>query len=159
MIAIQAPYLDIAVLVIGLAILMLATFTAKSNKKIFAYAGIGGLIAVLIASFFVASAEHSGAFWNFYTDDTLSIFFKRFELVTTILVLLMMIDYAPAAHSATERTGSNLGELFAVPLLTCAGLMYLVSAVDFVLIFVSLELVTISFFVLVSCTRRNPIAL
>src|ERR1043166_8015691 len=71
----------------------------------------------------------------------------------------MMIDYAPAMSSGIERAGSNLGEFFSIPLLTCAGLMYLVSAVDFVLIFVSLELVTISFFVLVSFTRRNPIAL
>src|SRR5213594_1692610 len=37
--------------------------------------------------------------------------------------------------------------------------MYLVSAVDFVFIFVSLELVTISFYVLVSFTRRNPTTL
>ncbi len=37
--------------------------------------------------------------------------------------------------------------------------MYLVSAIDFIFIFVSLELVTISFYVLVSFTRRNPIAL
>jgi NADH-quinone oxidoreductase subunit N len=34
--------------------------------------------------------------------------------------------------------------------------MYLVSAIDFVFIFVVLELVTISFYVLVSFTRRNP---
>jgi NADH-quinone oxidoreductase subunit N len=37
--------------------------------------------------------------------------------------------------------------------------MYLVSAVDLVMIFVSLELVTISFYVLISLTRRNPLAL
>src|SRR5580704_8945613 len=37
--------------------------------------------------------------------------------------------------------------------------MYLVSAIDFVFIFVSLEMVTISFDVLVSFTRRNPITL
>jgi NADH-quinone oxidoreductase subunit N len=34
--------------------------------------------------------------------------------------------------------------------------MYLVSAIDFVMIFVSLELVTISFYVLVAFNRRNP---
>src|SRR5436305_2891762 len=37
--------------------------------------------------------------------------------------------------------------------------MYLVSAIDFVFIFVSLELVTVSFYVLVSFTRRNPVTL
>ena len=36
-------------------------------------------------------------FWSFYTADPLAIFFKRFALVTTILVLVMMIDYAPAS--------------------------------------------------------------
>src|SRR5436189_6072360 len=37
--------------------------------------------------------------------------------------------------------------------------MYLVSATDFVFIFVALELVTVSFYVLVSFTRHNPATL
>src|SRR5205807_7534551 len=41
----------------------------------------------------------------------------------------------------------------------CAGLMWMASAIDFVMIFVSLELVSISFYVLVSFTRRNPASL
>jgi NADH-quinone oxidoreductase subunit N len=49
-----------------------------------------------------------------------------------------------------------LGEFFALPVLTCAGMMWMSSAIDFILIFVSLELVTISFYVLVAYTRRNP---
>ena len=51
--------------------------------------------------------------------------------------------------------GAGLGEFFALPVFTCAGLMWMASAVDFILIFVSLELVTISFYILVSYTRRN----
>src|SRR4029077_15173426 len=54
---------------------------------------------------------------------------------------------------------TGLGEFFALPLLTCAGLMYIASAIDFVMIFVSIELVTVSFYVLVSFTRRNPATL
>ncbi len=53
MIAIRAPYLEIAVLVLGMAILILETFSAKIDKKIFAYVGIVGLAAVLVASFFL----------------------------------------------------------------------------------------------------------
>jgi sterol desaturase/sphingolipid hydroxylase (fatty acid hydroxylase superfamily) len=52
MIAIRAPYLEIAVLVLGVTILLLETFAAKIAKKTFAYAGIVGLAAVLAASFF-----------------------------------------------------------------------------------------------------------
>ena len=104
---------------------------------------------------------HATGFWSFYTADPLAIFFKRFALVTTILVLIMMIDYAPVVrqsiHGATHQGG--LGEFFALPLFTCAGLMWMASAVDFVMIFVSLEVVTMSFYVLVAFTRRNPVEL
>src|SRR6266446_7723136 len=162
MIAIRAPHLEIAVLVLGITILLLETFAAKIARKNFAYAGVVGLTAVLLASFFLApepSTPQASGFWNFYTADALAIFFKRFMLVTTIIVLAMMVDYAPALRKADESTSANLGEFFSLPLLTCAGLMYLISAIDFIFIFVSLELVTISFFVLVSFPRRNPIAL
>jgi NADH-quinone oxidoreductase subunit N len=81
--------------------------------------------------------------------------------VTTILVLVMMIDYAPTVresiHGTTHQSG--LGEFFALPIFTCVGLMWMASAIDFVMIFVSLELVTVSFYVLVSFTRRNPATL
>src|SRR5437763_8538989 len=71
----------------------------------------------------------------------------------------MMTDYAPVVRSSFPQGDDRLGEFFTLPIFTCAGLMYLVSAIDFVSIFVSLELVTISFYVLVSFTRRNPITL
>src|SRR5437660_10814755 len=71
----------------------------------------------------------------------------------------MMIDYAPVVRSSFPGTRDGVGEFFAVPIFTCAGLMYLVSAIDFIFIFVALELVTISFYVLISFTRKNPITL
>src|SRR5260370_4736358 len=160
MIATRASYLEIAVLVLGVTILRLETFAAKIAKKTFAYAGIVGLAAVLVASFFLeSSTQQTGGFWNFYTADALAIFFKRFMLVSTTIVLAMMVDYAPALRKADEGRSANLGEFSSLALLTCAGLMYLVSAIDFIFIFVALELVAISFFVLVSFPRRNPIAL
>src|SRR4029453_18884177 len=104
---------------------------------------------------------HRAAFWNFYTADALAIFFKRFALVTTIFVLVMSIDYTPVLRGSIPslHPQSGLGEFFALPIFTCAGLMWMASAIDFVMIFVSLELVTISFYVLVSFTRRNPATL
>jgi NADH-quinone oxidoreductase subunit N len=161
---ITAPELDIAVLVLGMAILLVEAFATKLDKRYFAFAAIAGLAIVLVASFFVApssSPNQATGFWHFYTADRLAIFFKQFALLTTIFVLIMMTDYAPVVRSsfpgATAQAG--LGEFFALSVLTCAGLMYLVSAIDFVFIFVSLELVTLSFYVLVSFTRRNPMTL
>ena len=159
---ITAPQLEIAVLVLGMVILMFEAFATKIDKRVPAYAAIAGLALVFIATFFVAPTpppNQATGFWNFYTADRLSIFFKQFALLTTILVLIMMIDYAPVVRSSFPGSHDGLGEFFAVPVFTCAGLMYLVSAIDFVFIFVSLEVVTISFYVLVSFTRRNPLTL
>ena len=154
---IPPPNLEIAVLVLGVVILMFEAFLKNVDKRALAYAAIGGLTAVLIATWFLAPGpivDQASGFWSFYMADPLSIFFKRFALITTILVLVMMIDYAPKSTSSFA-----LGEFFALPIFTCAGLMYLVSAIDFIMIFVSLELVTISFYVLVGFDKKNPISL
>ena len=161
---ITAPLLEIAVLVLGMVILMIEAFAEKIDKRVLAFASITGLTIVLIASFFVVpspSPGHATGFWNFYTADRLAVFFKQFALLTTVLVLVMMIDYAPVLRNSFPGAAplAGLGEFVALPLFTCAGLMYLVSAVDFVFVFVALELVTVSFYVLVSFTRRNPTTL
>jgi NADH-quinone oxidoreductase subunit N len=72
----------------------------------------------------------------------------------------MMIDYAPVLRSWVSARGkqAGVGEFFALPVFTCAA-SCMASAIDFVMIFVSIELVTISFYVLVSFTRRNPATL
>ncbi|HEX4631609.1 MAG TPA: NADH-quinone oxidoreductase subunit N [Chthoniobacterales bacterium] len=159
-----APSLEIAVLVLGVLVLLFETFADQIDKRTFAYTAMLGLATVFIATFFLPSTATEMAdtgFWSFYTDDALAIFFKRFSLVTTILVLAMMVDYAPVVrdsiHGASPQAG--LGEFFALPVFTCAGLMWMASAVDFVMIFVSLELVTMSFYVLVAFMRRNAASL
>ena len=160
---IPAPFLEIAVVTLGLLVLLVEAFAEKIDKRTLAFTSIAGLLLVLGASWFLSSgpAAEATGFWSFYSADTMAVFFKRFALVTTMLILIMMIDYAPivrqSIHGATHQSG--LGEFFALPLFTCAGLMWMASAVDFVMIFVSLELVTMSFYVLVAFTRRNPLTL
>ena len=65
---------------------------------------------MLVASFFLAPPPAAAAtgFWSFYTADPLAIFFKRFALVTTILVLVMMIDYAPDRAWVDPRRNPSL---------------------------------------------------
>jgi len=141
---------------------MFEAFATRVDKRVLAFAAIAGLALILIASFFVSptpSPDRATGLWNFYTADKLSVFFKQFALLTTIFVLIMMIDYAPVVRASFPGTTDGLGEFFSVPIFTCVGLMYLVSAVDFIFIFVSLELVTVSFYVLVSFTRKNPVTL
>ena len=160
---ISAPYLEVAVLVLGAIILLVESFASQLDRRFLAYAALCGLGVIFLATFFVApqSSTASAPLWNFYSADAISLFFKRIALATTAGVLVMMLDFAPSVlvgvPAATPQSG--LGEFFTLPLFTCAGLMWMASAIDFVLIFVSLELVTISFYVLVGFTRRNPASL
>ena len=160
---ISAPYLEVAVVVLGTVILLIESFSSKLDRRYLGYAALVGLTLIFLATFRVApqTATSSAPFWDFYSADTTSLFFKRIALATTAGVIVMILDFAPLVatgiQGATPQSG--LGEFFALPLFTCAGLMWMSSAIDFVLIFVSLELVTISFYVLVGFTRRNPASL
>src|SRR5213082_2220045 len=160
---IPAPYLEVAVIILGTIILLVESFASQLDRRVLGYAALFGLAVIFIATFLVApqSSTASAPLWNFYSGDAVSLFFKRIALATTAGVLVMMLDFAPSVllgvPAATPQSG--LGEFFTLPLFTCAGLMWMASAIDFVLIFVSLELVTISFYVLVGFTRRNPASL
>src|SRR3954464_273435 len=142
---------------------MFGTFSPGTDTRVIALISAFGLLAIFVATFYVAPmpAATTGGFWSFYAADTTALVFKRVMLATTVFVLLMTIDYVPVVRQylGNSTTQRGLGEFFTLPIFTCAGLMYLVSAVDLVMIFVSLELVTISFYVLISLTRRNPTTL
>src|SRR6476659_8471644 len=121
MTSITAPLLEIAVLVLGMVILMTEAFAGKIDKRVLAFTAITGLAIVLLASFFVApspSPAHATGFWNFYAADRLAIFFKQFALLTTIFVLIIMIDYAPVVRSFLPgvTAQASLGEFVALPL-------------------------------------------
>ena len=150
--------LELFVLALGILILVLESFAEKQDRKIFALIGIVGLALV----FLILQASGPGpSGMASYVVDPAAIFFKKIVVLTTIVVLIMSIDYAETIKRFLPggSAQSGLGEFFALPILTCAGMMWMSSANDFILIFVSLELVTISFYVLVAYTRRNAASL
>ncbi len=158
---IQPIALEFAVLVLGLFMLLLEAFVNEKDKRVFAWSGISGLGIVLLMSFFVTLPDSWAATNGFYQPDFLAMFFKRFVLLTTMLVLVMAIEFRAVLAEGTSAKGSHAAqaEFFALPVIVCAGLMWMVSAADFIMVFVSLELVTIGFYVLVAYMRRSASSL
>ncbi len=155
-----AHCLEACVIVLGLILLLLEAFLPKPRRRLIALTAIAGLGAVLVALFFVdRSPESSASLGAYYVVDPPALFFKGLALLATMLVLVMSLDYASVIRSYLQtdeaEPDAGLGEFFCLPLFTCAGLMWMASARDLVAIFVSLELVTISFYVLVAYMRRN----
>src|SRR6202049_4184319 len=151
-------FFELSVLALGILILLLESFSEKEDRKIFAVVGIVGLAIVFV---FLQASVPAPSGMASYVVDSAAIFFKKVVVLTTIVVLIMSIDYADTIRRFLPGgpSQSGLGEFFALPVLTCAGMMWMSSAIDFILIFVSLELVTISFYVLVPFTRRNAASL
>lgn len=146
---------EFLVVCLGIFLLMLDSFTATSKSYIGATALIG-LTAILALTFFHTPP---GDIFpeGFYVTDPVALFFKRFLLLATILTLVMAMDFTPVYEKfiPSARAGAGVGEFFLLPVFACAGLMWMVSSADFIMIFVSLELVTISFYILVSSMRKN----
>jgi NADH-quinone oxidoreductase subunit N len=155
---ISAITLEVSVLILGILMLLAEAFSTKADRSHMARYAIAVLIALLGFSFFTKAAplELTG-YWAFYSADPTSLFFKRIALATTILVLVMALEYRSVLSKFIPgaEDGRGTGEFYCLPVFICAGLMFMASAVDFVLIFVALELVTIGFYVMVAYMRRH----
>jgi len=155
------PTLEVCVVALGIFLLMLEAFLPKLEKFTIGWSAIGGLALVLALSFFTSNATSMVSALGFYEADEVGMFFKRFMLVATILTILLAMDYSRIFTNfvPAERPNAGLGEFFVLPIFACAGLMWMVTAADFIMIFVALELVTITFYILVASMRKNAACL
>ena len=159
-----AYYLEALTVTLGIALLMLEAFGPSHSKKLVGISAAAGLTFLLILSFFAVGPDAkpdaewaNWPLWNFYAFDGLARFYKAFALVTTILVVLMSIDFRSILSRFTDEPESETGtgEYYALPVFACAGMMWMASAKDLAGAFVALELVTITFYILVAYLRRN----
>jgi len=152
---------EFCVFFLGIVLLLADSFFSGIDKRIFAYIAICWLAIFFAATFYLQPSPLWPVPYGFYETDALALFFKRFTLAGTILTLVLAIEHAPVVERFIpgSKPGAGLGEFFILPVFTCAGLMWMASAADFVMIFCSLELVTISFYIQVAYMRRSMASL
>ena len=159
-----AYYLEALTVTLGIVLLMAEAFCSCKTKAWVGISAVIGLAVILVLTFIAIGpdAKPDAAWakwplWNFYNFDPLARFYKIFALVTTMLVLLLAVDYRKILARFTESPDSEngTGEFYALPVFACAGMMWLASARDLAGAFVALELVTVTFYVLVAYMRRN----
>jgi NADH-quinone oxidoreductase subunit N len=136
------------VLALGLGILLVDLWLPSPAKPKLGYAAAIGVGLILVYSLLCVRlpAEAQYAFGKMYALDGIALFFKRFFLLAGLLVLLMSVEFA-------DRIPNGIAEFYALILFALTGMLFASSANDFALLFVSLELITISFYVLTSFER------
>ena len=153
--------LEIAVVILALGVLLGDLWTPVAQKRLLGYVAAAGVALILVFSFFTqggltignahltnvgSTAEY--AFGGMFVFDKLALFFKQFFLGATILVLLMAVEFAGRIESA-------ISEYYSLILFALVGMLFAASANDFIMVFVSLELITITFYILVSFRRSQ----
>ncbi len=141
------------VLALGLALLLVDLWLPSPLKKNLGYVAAFGLALILCYSLAAFGAPAGDpvpqyACGNMYALDGLALFFKRFFLLAAILVLLMSVEFA-------DRIATGIAEYYALILFALAGMLFASSANHFALLFVSLELITVTFYVLTSFQRAR----
>ncbi|MEG2970692.1 MAG: NADH-quinone oxidoreductase subunit N [Akkermansia sp.] len=93
----------------------------------------------------------------FYTADIYTNLYPVLALISTALTLLLAVDFRSIINKSSNdsKTEEGTGEFFILPLIACAGITAMCKATDLVTLFVSLEVLTLTSYILVGYFRRN----
>jgi NADH-quinone oxidoreductase subunit N len=142
------PMVELTIFALG--ILLIDLMVPRGWKWINA---AGAFVGVLFAAFCVWQIQSmlpTGAvgFYNSLLVDHFAIYFWYLFLAGAAIAILMSVNYL-------DMEDEHHGEYYALLLLSVVGMMCMAAGIDVVLIFIGLELMAISTYVLVGFLRRD----
>ena len=115
----------------------------ETDRRAIAFLTVIGLISVFVFSLGQYHLSSSATFFmGLFIADNYSLFFKQLFILGMIFVVLFSLDYA-------QKFLRYRGEFYTILLSALLGMCVMASANDFITLFVGLELMTISFYILV----------
>ncbi len=123
-------------------------FGRKSATSL-AYLAVMGLFGAVVALFYSWDNPDITSFLGAFTGDNLSIVFRAIIALSTAITILLSIAYI-------ENTGTSLAEFIGIMLTATLGGMLLCGASELVMVFVSLEMLSISSYLMTGYMKRDP---
>ena len=144
------PILVLAVF--GMLVLVVDVMSARKlgEKNLLAYLSLAGIVIAAILSR-NSTATTLFSFNETFTIDNYSLFFNILFLLSTGLVILI-------SHSYIKREDINHGEYYALILFSTIGMMLMASGADLLNIFIGLEVMSISIYILTGFKRSKLIS-
>jgi NADH-quinone oxidoreductase subunit N len=112
---------------------------------------IVAVVATLMALFAAYGNTPEYAFGKMYIADDFGILLKICAGIATIVTIIYARDYA-------EQRGINKGELYALALFSLLGQMVMMSASNLLVVYMGLELMSLSLYSLAALRRDNALA-
>ena len=150
--------LEISVVALGLVVLLADLWLPPERKRMLGYAAAAVLGLLFLNTFTgncscsLANGLADSTCGGMFVQDGLAVFFKRFFLLAAALVLVLAVEFS-------DRIAAGVSEYYSLIVFALAGMLFAASSNDFALMFVSIELITITFYVLTSFTRGKVVAL
>jgi NAD(P)H-quinone oxidoreductase subunit 2 len=113
------------------------------------YAAIGGLLAAVFALYLQWDNANTIGFLGAFNADPISIVFRGVVALSAAGTILMSVRYV-------EQSGTALAEFITILLTATLGGMLLSGSDELVMIFVALETLSISSYLLTGYTKRDP---
>ena len=139
---------EIVLVVFGLLILLLGVFLGLRQRKYTGYVALLGTVLAFVPLFPLIGSRSEG-FFGMVVADPFAIFFKALFLLVAFFTVLISLDY-------TEREGVAFGEYYVLVLFASVGMMLMAAGANLIVIFLGLEIMSISIYVLVGITRDDP---
>ena len=122
----------------------------RRNQRTLGNIALLGSLAAIVATLYQSQFPGS-AFWNMVNVDTFSVFFHFLVTAVTAVVILTSYEYM-------EVQQIRAGEYYGLILFGAVGMCLMSSAVELVLIFIALEISSISTYILAGFRRRAAIS-
>jgi NADH-quinone oxidoreductase subunit N len=153
--------LEIGVIGLGLLLLLADFWMPAERRRFLGYAGVAALGFLLVMN--LGDYATGTAFNGMFVEDVLAVFFKRFFLVAAMLVLFMAVEFSDPGYAGgfagASRIVTGISEYYSLIVFALSGMLFAASANDFVMLFVSIELITVTFYVLTSFQRGRLVSL
>lgn len=140
---------EVIVIVTLLGVLVGDLILGRSAARSLCYFAVGGLLSSIVALVLQWDNPNPVAFFGEYTSDPLSVVFRGIVALSAAVTILMSISYV-------EQTGTALAEFVTILLTATLGGMLLSGATELVTIFVSLETLSISSYLMTGYMKRDP---
>ena len=137
------------VIITLMLVLVIDLILGRSSARWLPYLAIAGLLAAVVDLGLICDSPTTDAFLGSFSNDNLSIIFRGIVAVSTALTIPMSIRYV-------QQSGTSLAEFIAIMLTATLGGMFLCGANDLVTIFISLEMLSISSYLMTGYMKRDP---
>lgn len=140
---------EVILTVVGVLIMLIEPVMPKAkSRQSMGWLAVVGVIAALAASLYQYQLPAGTAYFGTVQTDAFSVFFHVLICGITLASLLITLD-------TTNAQTDGMGEFYALAVFGTVGMLFMTTAVELLLVFIGLEISSISTYILAGFRKRS----